>query len=68
MQPTNDPEHDQDDSEIQRQNIVALVFVAVLAVFGIWLVHAYRTHLMLQTCFESGRRNCAPLELEKDRQ
>ena len=68
--PDNDEhnQHDHDDSEIQRQNLIALAFVTVLTVFGIWLVDGFRKHVQLEECIEAGHRNCVPLDIEKSSQ
>ena len=52
-----------DEKELHRQNVTVLVFVAVLAMLGIWLVNAFMAHKKLEECFESGRRNCMLIDM-----
>ena len=59
------PDDEDEDETIQRQNRMTLLFVAVLTGLSIWLVNVYSDHLKLQLCIESGRHNCLPpLDLE----
>ncbi len=39
-------------------NIVALVFVAALALGAFWLFHSLERHGEIQNCIAAGRRNC----------
>ncbi len=42
-------------------NIVALLFVAALALGGLWLFRTLEHHNEIQNCIASGRRNCVDL-------
>ena len=48
-----------------RQNVVALLFVAVLVAAGVWLIVQLRDSLRSEICIEAGRRNCAPVVVPK---
>jgi hypothetical protein len=50
-----------------RQSIAALVLLAVLIAAGVWLMAAFKTASESEVCFEMGRRNCAPLNLDTRR-
>jgi hypothetical protein len=48
-------------------NTVAFVFVAALIGAGLWLAETMAELSKNQDCVLSGRRNCAPVEVNKDR-
>jgi hypothetical protein len=48
-------------------NALAFLFVAVLVCAGIWLADTMARMRKDQDCFLSGRRDCAPIEVTKDR-
>jgi hypothetical protein len=50
------------EAERRRTNIILAVVAVVLIGAGIWLVNALIDARKAQQCFESGRRNCAPIE------
>ncbi len=56
---------DEQETEAERRttNIVLAVVAVLLIGAGIWLVNALIDARKLQQCFESGRRNCAPVEM-----
>ncbi len=56
---------DEQETEAERRtaNIVLAVVAVVLIGAGIWLVNALIDARKLQQCFESGRRNCAPIQV-----
>ncbi len=47
-------------------NAVAFVFVAALIAAGLWLADTMAEMRKNQDCVLSGRRNCAPIEINKD--
>ena len=51
------------ESERRTTNIVLLAAAVLLIGGGIWLVNALVDARKMQECFESGRRNCAPIEV-----
>ena len=57
------PRHDEEDERDRRTtNIVLLLGAVILIGGGIWLVNAMVDSRKSEECFESGRRNCAPIE------
>jgi hypothetical protein len=44
------------------RTLLALVFVGLLVVGGLFLVHFLKKQSQLQDCFMQGRTNCAPIE------
>ncbi len=50
------------EAERRRTNILLAVAAVLVIGGGIWLVNALVDQRKLQACFESGRRNCAPIE------
>lgn len=56
---------DEEETEGERRtaNIVLLVGAVILVGGGIWLVNALVDARKSEECFESGRRNCAPIEV-----
>jgi hypothetical protein len=48
-------------------NVAALLFVIVLVGAGIWLADTMARMRKDQDCVLSGRRNCAPIEVTKER-
>jgi hypothetical protein len=61
----SDPRPDDEETESERRtaNIVLLAGAVILIGGGIWLVNALVDARKSQECFESGRRNCAPINL-----
>ncbi len=56
-----DPDEPETESERRTTNIVLLVAGILIVVGGIWLVNAMVDARKSEECFESGRRNCAPI-------
>ena len=56
---------DEEETESERRatNIILLVAAVLVVGGGVWLVNALVDARKSQECFESGRRNCAPIEL-----
>ena len=46
----------------RRKALLALVFVLVLIVAGLFLTHVLRHLSQIQDCAISGRSNCAPID------
>ena len=59
------PDEEETEAERRITNIVLLVGAVILIGGGIWLVNALVDTNKLQQCFESGRRNCAPIEVPR---
>jgi hypothetical protein len=60
-----DPQHEPPETEAERRrgNIALLVGAVMLIGGGIWLVNALIDARNAQICLESGRRNCAPIDV-----
>jgi hypothetical protein len=58
-----EPDHHETEAERRRANIVLLVGAVILVGGGIWLVNALIDARQAEECMESGRRNCAPIEV-----
>ena len=54
---------EESESERRRTNIILLVGAILIVGGGIWLVNALVDARKAEECFESGRRNCAPIEV-----
>jgi len=54
---------DDQETEAERRtaNIILLVGAVLIVGGGIWLVNALVDSRKAEECFESGRRNCAPI-------
>ena len=56
-----------DDEENERDRRTANIFLLAAAILvvggGIWLVNAMVDSRKTEECFESGRRNCNPVEV-----
>jgi hypothetical protein len=48
-------------------NVAAVVVVALLIAAGLWLADTMAALRKNQDCMFSGRRNCAPIEVNRDR-
>jgi len=56
-------DEEETEAERRRTNIVLVVVAVLLIGAGIWMVNALVDARKLQQCYESGRRNCAPIEV-----
>ena len=54
---------EESESERRRTNIILLVGAILIVGGGIWLVNALVDARKAEECFESGRRNCAPIQV-----
>lgn len=61
-----DSDRDQDPETDEHDRRATNIFLAVAAVLlvagGVWLANAMVDSRKAQLCFESGRRNCNPIE------
>ncbi len=65
QQPPDDEESEQDR---RTANVFLLAAAIIVVVGGIWLVNAMVDARKSEECFESGRRNCNPIDVpERDR-
>jgi hypothetical protein len=58
-----EPDEPETESERRRANLILLVGALVIVAGGIWLVNALVDARKSEECFESGRRNCAPISV-----
>ena len=58
-----EPDEPETESERRRANMILLAGALVIVAGGIWLVNALVDARKSEECFESGRRNCAPISL-----
>jgi hypothetical protein len=56
------PQDDDSDNGDRAKTLLALVFVALLVLGGLFLVHYLKKQSQLQDCFMQGRTNCAPID------
>ena len=57
-------EHDDESQGRSRQNLVAIIVVALLFVGGWWLMSELQHHREVQDCIASGRHDCVPITPE----
>jgi hypothetical protein len=57
-----EPEPEETEHERRVTNLFLLGAALVVVVGGIWLVNAMVDARKSEECFESGRRNCNPIE------
>jgi len=56
-----EPDDHETESERRTANIILLIGAVIVVGGGIWLVNALVDAKKSEECFESGRRNCAPI-------
>ena len=60
----NQPPDDEENERDRRATNIFLLVAGILVVGGgIWLVNALADSRKAQLCFESGRRNCNPIQV-----
>jgi hypothetical protein len=60
------PPHDEEDERDRRATNIFLLVAGIIVVGGgIWLVNALVDARKSEECFESGRRNCNPIVIER---
>jgi flagellar biogenesis protein FliO len=57
-----EPDHKDEDAAGRSRTLLALGFVLLLVLGGVWLVDHMRTQAAREDCFMQGRSNCAPIE------
>jgi hypothetical protein len=57
------PDDQETESERRTANIILLVGALIIVIGGIWLVNAMVDARKSEECFESGRRNCNPIDV-----
>ena len=61
-----DPDEPETEAERRRANMMLLGGAVVLVVVGVWLVNALVDARKSEECFESGRRNCNPVDVDRN--
>jgi hypothetical protein len=61
-----DPDEPETEAERRRANMLLLGGAVVLVVVGVWLVNALVDARKSEECFESGRRNCNPVDVDRN--
>ena len=56
------PQDEDSDNGDRAKTLLALVFVALLVLGGLFLVHYLKKQSQLEDCFMQGRSNCAPID------
>ncbi len=57
------PGEEENERDRRATNIFLLVGATIFIAVGIWLVNAMVDTRKSEECFESGRRNCNPIEV-----
>ena len=52
-------DHEAENASVRR-SYVALAFVALIVIAGVWLVNSFREHNRTIECYEQGRHDCMP--------
>ena len=59
------PDEEESEGERRTANIVLLLGAVIIVGGGIWLVNALVDARKSEECFETGRRNCNPIGIER---
>ena len=65
-QQSPEPEEPETEAERRRANMILLGAAVALVILGVWLVNALVDARKSEECFESGRRNCNPVDVERN--
>ncbi len=60
-------EHTEDTDDFRHRmivNVIAFLFIVMLTATGIWLAETIAAMRKTQDCILSGRRNCAPIDIQ----
>lgn len=60
-EPETTIDHEAEDASVRR-SYIALAFVALVVIAGVWLVNSFREHNRTIECFEQGRHDCVPFD------
>jgi hypothetical protein len=61
------PRDPRDPEDNRRANLIMLLVALAVVVAGVWLVNKLIDLRRMQECAESGRHNCAPIDIENRR-
>jgi len=68
MDKQQSPDDEETEHDRRTANIFLLAAAIIVVIGGIWLVNAMVDARKSEECFESGRRNCNPIDVpERDR-
>ncbi|MGH6684165.1 MAG: hypothetical protein ACRECA_09670 [Pseudolabrys sp.] len=62
MEQQKPPTEEEDERDRRATNVFLLVAALIFVVVGVWLVNAMVDARRSEECFESGRRNCNPID------
>jgi hypothetical protein len=65
-QQSPDPEEPETEAERRRANMILLGAAVAFVIIGVWLVNALVDARKSEECFESGRRNCNPVDVDRN--
>jgi flagellar biogenesis protein FliO len=65
-QQSPEPEEPETEAERRRANMILLGAAVALVILGVWLVNALVDARKSEECFESGRRNCNPVDVDRN--
>jgi flagellar biogenesis protein FliO len=65
-QQSPEPEEPETEAERRRANMILLGAAIALVILGVWLVNALVDARKSEECFESGRRNCNPVDVDRN--
>jgi hypothetical protein len=60
--PPHKPETPEDEAHRKFVNLIAAIFVLLLAGAAIWVFKSLDEHRKLDNCLASGRRDCMPID------
>jgi hypothetical protein len=63
IEPHQPPDDEEDERDRRTANIFLLAAAILVVGGGIWLVNAIVDARKSEECFESGRRNCNPIDV-----
>jgi len=65
-QQSPEPDEPETEAERRRANMILLGAAVALVILGVWLVNALVDARKSEECFESGRRNCNPVDVDRN--
>jgi len=65
---TDDPHGRDEETDNRPKTLLALGFVVLLVLGGLFLVHVLKQQSQIQDCYMQGRTNCAPIDRDTGRQ
>jgi hypothetical protein len=62
---THSPPDPAEDRQRMRENLAAIVVVALLLVLGVWMIDRLSAYSRTMQCIESGHRNCLKIDVNQ---